>query len=159
MKQIKFLGASGTVTGSSYILTGSKGTNVMVDLGMFQGTEEIEKLNFAKVDFDLSKVDIALLTHAHLDHCGRLPLLVKNGFSGNIYMNQPTQLLAEVVMYDSAKISSIEHPDNPLYENEDVALTIDKIRLIDYRKKLNFHEFDIIFRNAGHILGSASIEV
>jgi len=159
MKQIKFLGAAGTVTGSSYVLTGSSGTNLMVDLGMFQGTKEIEKLNFRPIDFDVSKIDIALLTHAHLDHCGRLPLLTKNGFGGNIYMNQPTMLLAEVVMYDSAKISSIENPDNPLYMDHDVSETISRIKLLDYGKVLEFKEFQITFRNAGHILGSASIEV
>ncbi len=159
MKRIKFLGAAGTVTGSSYVITGSNGTNLMVDLGMFQGTKEVEKLNFAPIDFDVRTIDIMLLTHAHLDHCGRLPLLVKNGFDGVIYMNQPTMLLAEVVMYDSAKISSIENSENPLYLDEHVTKTIDKIKLIDYGQTLQFNEFEIVFRNAGHILGSASIEI
>ena len=74
--KIKFLGAAGTVTGSSYVLTSNAGRPILIDLGMFQGTHEIDSLNYAPYDYDCKKLVGAVLTHAHLDHCGRLPILL-----------------------------------------------------------------------------------
>ncbi len=79
--KIKFLGAAGTVTGSSYILTSGGGTSILIDLGMFQGPTEIDKLNYLPYDYDVSTLSGAILTHAHLDHCGRLPIIMSRGFN------------------------------------------------------------------------------
>jgi len=105
MKYIKFLGASGTVTGSCYLLKEDNGPNVLVDMGMFQGQQEIADLNYAPLQFDPSNVYGVILTHAHLDHCGRLPLLTKNGFKGRIFMTEATKDLTEIALLDAAHIS------------------------------------------------------
>src|SRR5438045_2702416 len=117
---IKFLGAAGTVTGSSYLLTGGKGTQILIDFGMFQGPREISDLNYDELQFEPAKLTAVLLTHAHLDHCGRLPLLTKNGFRGNIYMTMPTRQLTELTLLDTAKISADEKRQKSLFDESDV---------------------------------------
>jgi metallo-beta-lactamase family protein len=82
---IKFLGATGQVTGSSFLLTSGSGEQVLIDCGMFQGSKEVQNLNRTALEFDPSKLLAVVLTHAHLDHCGRLPLLPKYGFSKNMW--------------------------------------------------------------------------
>lgn len=156
--RIKFLGAAGTVTGSSYVLTSHAGQSIMVDLGMFQGTEEIEELNFKKYDYDTSQLIGAVLTHAHLDHCGRLPLLLKGGFRGNIWMTPPTAEMAEISLYDSAKIAK-QDKARALYDANLVERTVNRFLTVDYGKTINIGNFTVTFRDAGHILGSSSIEI
>lgn len=154
--QLKFLGAAGTVTGSSYVLTSSSGQSILIDLGMFQGTKEIEALNYQPFEYDTSQLLSAILTHAHLDHCGRLPLLVKGGFTGSIWMTNPTADLTSISLMDSAKIAR-EDKAHQLY-NEELALdTIDRFTTTDYHKPVNIGDFTVTFYDAGHILGSASL--
>lgn len=156
--KIKFLGASGTVTGSSYILTSDNGQSILIDLGMFQGPSEIDKLNYEPYDYDTSLLDGAILTHAHLDHCGRLPLLIKNGFKGNIYMTPPTADLTELSLMDSAKIAK-EDKTRVLYNQNDVTSLVKQFVTIDYHKEIHIGDFVVTFKDAGHILGSASLEI
>lgn len=157
MRDLTFLGASSDiVTGSSYLLNDDKG-GILIDMGMFQGTEETEKLNHKELTFDASKVHTVLLTHAHLDHVGRLAMLVRNGFTGKIYMTPATRALAEVVMLDAAKIALGDIDRPVLYGEEDVFNTLSKIQIVDYHQKFKIGESEIHFRDAGHILGSASI--
>jgi len=156
--KIKFLGASGTVTGSSYILTLETGQSILIDLGMFQGTRDIESLNYEIYDYDCSLLAGALLTHAHLDHCGRLPILVKKGFKGKIYMSSPTRDLTELSLLDSAKIAK-EDGKEILYDEDLAAETIQKFETVEYRATFQIGDFGITFRDAGHILGSASLEI
>lgn len=156
--KIKFLGASGTVTGSSYVLTSSSGKSILIDLGMFQGPPEIENLNYLPIDFDLSKISGVILTHAHLDHCGRLPLLVRSGFKGNIYMTPPTSDLTELSLYDTAKIAK-EDKQKTLFNTNDVVKTVKQFVTIDYHKEIHCADFIIKLYDAGHILGSASLEI
>src|SRR5256885_1517665 len=85
--QLQFLGAAGTVTGSCYLLTTDNNQQILIDLGMFQGPE-IDQFNYEPLPFDAKEITAVFVTHAHLDHCGRLPLLIQNGFTGPIYMNQ-----------------------------------------------------------------------
>lgn len=153
--KLKFLGASGTVTGSCYFLQGDK-TGVMVDCGMFQGVKEVDELNFAKPNIDFSKLNAIVLTHAHLDHCGRLPLLLKYGFDGVVYMNEPTKALAEIVMLDSAKIAR-EDATNTMYEEDDVYRFLKKVVLVDYHVPFEIGDFEVTMYDAGHILGSTSL--
>lgn len=100
---IQFLGAAGTVTGSKYIITAA-GKNILIDCGLFQGLKELRLLNWEPLKFPPNTIDMVLLTHAHLDHTGYLPLLVKQGFSGNIIGTGPTLQIAEIILMDSAKI-------------------------------------------------------
>lgn len=153
--RLKFLGASGTVTGSCYFLQGAN-TGVMVDCGMFQGIKEVDELNFAKPSINFGKLNAIVLTHAHLDHCGRLPLLLKYGFDGVVYMNEPTKALAEIVMLDSAKIAR-EDATNTMYEEDDVFAFLKKVVLVDYHKPFQVGDFEVTMYDAGHILGSTSL--
>ena len=156
--KIKFLGASGEVTGSSYILTSGSGRSIIVDLGMFQGVSELEKLNYEPIDYDLSQLSGAVLTHAHLDHSGRLPLLLSHGYKGNIWMTPPTRDLTEISLYDTAKIEK-ENGRQILYNHGLAVQTILKFETIDYRIPKQVGDFIVTFRDAGHILGSASLEI
>ncbi len=154
--KIKFLGAVGTVTGSSYFLTGES-TGLMVDFGMFQGKTEDMGLNEAKPAIDFDKLTGVVLTHAHLDHCGRLPLLLRYGFRGPIFMTEATKALAELVLYDSAKLAKESDVKSVLYTDEDVEKTMKQVHLVSYEKPFMIGEFEVTFLDAGHILGSASV--
>ena len=156
--KIKFLGAAGMVTGSSYVLTSGSGQSVLIDFGMFQGSPELEKLNYEPVDCDLSKLSAVFLTHAHLDHCGRLPLLLSHGFKGNIWMTPPTRDLVEITLYDSAKIAKEgNHPI--LYTHELAVQTVLKFETVEYGAEKQVGSFTVTFRDAGHILGASSLEI
>ena len=156
--KLKFLGAAGTVTGSSYVLTSGSGQSILIDLGMFQGPAEIDKLNYEPFDYDASLLTGAVLTHAHLDHCGRLPIIIPKGFKGDILMTSPTRDLTELSLFDSAKIA--RDSEKPfLYDNNLVTQTILKFKNVDYRTPTVMGDFTITFRDAGHILGSASLEI
>lgn len=156
--KIKFLGAAGTVTGSSYILTSGRGQSILIDLGMFQGLPEIDELNYKPYDYDCSRLSAAILTHAHLDHCGRLPILLSKGFKGNIWMTPSTSELTELSLLDSAKIAIQD--DRPILFDKNLAMkTFDRFKTVDYRKPVTIGDFNVTFRDAGHILGSASLEI
>ena len=154
--KIKFLGAASVVTGSCYFLTGEK-TGLMVDYGMFQGKIEDSGLNAVKPDIDFDMLTAVMLTHAHLDHCGRLPLLLRYGFRGPIFMTEATKALAELVLYDSAKIAKEEETKVILYTDEDVEKIMKQAQLVEYDKPFMVGEFEVTFLDAGHILGSATV--
>ncbi len=156
--RIKFLGAAGTVTGSSYVVTSGSGQSILIDLGMFQGLPEIDNLNHKKYEYDCSQLSAAILTHAHLDHCGRLPIVIKNGFDGDIWMTAPTADLTQLSLFDSAKIAK-QDKKTALYDKELVEKTVRHFSLIDYGKTQEVGHFRFTFRDAGHILGSASVEI
>jgi len=108
---------------------------------MFQGPEETQKLNRLPLEFKPEEVSAIFLTHAHLDHCGRLPLLTKLGFNGTLYMTKATSVLAEIVMFDSAKIASFDEENEPIYSEDNVVDTLNKIKPISYRKPFKVDEF------------------
>src|SRR6185369_12582330 len=157
--KIKFLGAAGTVTGSSYVLTsGSGGTSILIDLGMFQGPEELEKLNYKPFDCDVPSLSGMILTHAHLDHSGRLPILLSHGFRGSIWMTAATRDLTELSLLDSAKIA--QGSRHPILYNKDLAIkSFNRFNTTNYHTPITIGDFTINMYDAGHILGSASLEI
>ena len=170
LMRLRVLGAAGEVTGSSYLLEAGK-SRVIVDFGLHQGRNE-EK-NSAPLEFDPTSVDAVLLTHAHLDHTGRVPLLVKMGFKGKVIATSPTVDLSDVLWTDSAKIQEEDAewksrknkrkglpPEEPLYTQEDVDRAMKMLTPTAYDEIFEpAPGFKARFRDAGHILGSANIEI
>jgi len=155
--KIKFMGAAGTVTGSSYVLTSDSGQSILIDLGMFQGPTALDQLNYQPYEFDC-QLSGAILTHAHLDHCGRLPILRNHGYQGKMWMTAPTRDLTEIALLDSAKIA--KQDEKPYLYDKNLALdTIDQFVTTNYHQPVHIGDFTIVFRDAGHILGSASLEI
>ena len=170
--KIKFCGASQCVTGSCYYVE-AEGFKFLVDAGMFQGKDaELDKSR--EFPFDEKSIDFVLLTHAHTDHAGRLPLLVKNGFTGKIYATPSTTRLSEIMLYDSAHIQEIEaewtrrkskrgsldEEYMPMYDTIDVDNTLVLFQEVEYNTLLKINDYiSVRYVDAGHLLGSASIEV
>ncbi len=159
MQKLKFLGASGEVTGSSYLLTSENKSEILIDFGMFQGPREITELNYLPVEFNASKLAGVFLTHAHLDHCGRLPLLVFGGYFGKIYMTAPTRALVELSLLDSARIAKENLHHQPLYTTQEVDKVMKLVEEVEYDTPIELADFQITFKDAGHILGSATLEI
>lgn len=160
MKKIEFLGASeGEVTGSCYLITASDTNEVLVDFGMFQGARDIEDRNFEPLLFSPSTLQGIFLTHAHLDHCGRLPLLVFGGFRGKIYMTAPTRAFVEIILNDSARIAEKDEAQDPLYTLDEVWKVLKMIEVVEYDRPISVGSFTATFYDAGHILGSSSIKL
>ncbi len=174
MALIQSYGAAEVVTGSCHLLRIENGPSIMVDCGMFQGV--VENRNFEPFGFDPKEVDILLITHAHLDHVGRIPKLVKEGFDGRIVTLRSTMDLAEVVLLDSAHLMEEEYRTRykkaqrcgaeagvrePLYSVDDVKAVYDlTIEYVEYDEVVKLgKEITAIFRNAGHILDAATIEL
>jgi metallo-beta-lactamase family protein len=169
MITIEFGGAAETVTGSNFLVRSSRGCFV-VDCGMFQGPD-VEYRNLEDFDYDPNEVDFALLTHAHLDHCGLFPKLVRNGFKGDIYATNATISLATEILLDSAKIQENNYRRgipfgkftqeiNLIYDSKDSSNTIAKFKAVNFRDAFEPVEgIKITFIRAGHVLGAASIEV
>lgn len=156
--KIQFFGAAGTVTGSCFLLSDEK-NKTLIDMGMFQGHYELESLNWKPLPFEPRQINNVLLTHAHLDHVGRMPLLFKHGFRGKIFSTQPSKDIAEIVLLDAARIMAGDDDRPLLYTEVDVMRTIDNIDVVSYGEELNLPGLSVIFRDAGHILGSASLEI
>jgi len=168
---LQFLGGAGTVTGSKTLLT-LNGKKILIDCGLFQGLKELRSLNWKKLPTELADIDAVILTHAHLDHCGYLPVLVKHGFKGPIYCTPSTAELTEIILLDSAKIQE-EDADRanrhnysshlhckPLYTVEDARKTFHLFQTHEYREwVLIEHNLKFQLLNAGHILGSAMVEL
>ncbi|WP_413578740.1 MBL fold metallo-hydrolase [Bdellovibrio sp. HCB290] len=168
--EIEFLGAAGTVTGSKFLVH-NHGTQILVDCGMFQGFKELRELNWKDFPFDTKDINAVVLTHAHLDHCGALPLLVKRGFKGPIYCTEPTLELTEIILLDSAKIQeedadyanrkgfSKHTPALPLYTTEDVERTLPLLKPVKLHAPFQIGSLTINYFSSGHILGAASVSV
>jgi metallo-beta-lactamase family protein len=155
-------GGAGKVTGSNFLIQGAKG-KILVDCGIEQGADFVEGHIYGPFHYDVTKVDALVVTHAHLDHVGRIPKLVKDGFRGKIYMTPPTSDLAELIMRDSVGILGHEASRRgiaPLYEEQDVAKALTLVETLDYHiEKEVAPGLSIYFRNTGHILGSASVRI
>jgi metallo-beta-lactamase family protein len=169
---VTFCGAAGGVTGSCYFLQSDHG-NILVDCGMFQGSKTVRELNYGPFPFDVSTLSAVVLTHAHIDHSGLLPKLVKAGYDGPIYATEPTCDLLTYMLPDSGYIQESEverlnrrnarrgRPEvTPIYTRKDAEHTLTKLRTIDYHDTLDLLPgIRARFWDAGHLLGSASIEI
>ncbi len=167
----KFLGAAGSVTGSRHLLEIGDFT-LLVDCGMFQGLKELRLLNWQPFPIDPATIDAIVITHAHIDHTGYLPKLVKEGYDGPIYCTEATMELMKILLFDSAKLQEEEarwarkkgyskHEDpKPLYTSDDVEKVLPMIKYTDYDTVMDIHHgVSLRFRNAGHILGAATVEL
>ncbi|QBZ82001.1 Ribonuclease [Hydrogenovibrio crunogenus] len=174
MTPIQSFGAAETVTGSCHLLQLKQGPQILIDCGMFQGYAE--KRAYEDFGFDPKKIDVLLITHAHLDHVGRIPKLVKEGFKGRIISLRATIDIMEVILLDSAKIMHEDYKTAfkkaqrrgeedkvtlPLYTLEDVQSVFDlDIQYAEYDQPIVINkDVKATFRNAGHILGSSTIQV
>lgn len=159
MSSIGFYGASGTVTGSNYLLQHADSSRIMIDLGMYQGTNDIVALNRKPLAYDPRTLTGAFLTHAHLDHCGRLPLLVKQGFRGKIFMTEPTLEMMQIVLLDAAHIAEIDANVPQLYTDSDVMRLLEHVELVRFDETVRMGGYQVTYRDAGHILGAGSLEI
>lgn len=157
--QIRFLGACGTVTGSSFFLSDDTGRGILVDAGMYQGPARIADLNYRGFGVDPSDIDAIVLTHAHLDHCGRLPILSHLGYQGPIFMTEPTWMLSELTLLDAAKVQRENDPATALFTVDDVGETLRSGKVVGYDRPFPVGHWMVTLRDAGHIMGSAVVEV
>jgi len=168
---LQSLGATETVTGSKHLLY-TPGCNLLLDCGLFQGIKYLREKNWEPLPIKPSSIYAIILTHAHLDHCGYIPLLVKNGFKGSIYMSKPTRDLAELILRDSAKLQEEDawkankhgytkhKPAKPLYDTTDVENALQYFKPIDADKFYQLNEnLQFRFWIAGHIQGACSVEI
>lgn len=168
---LKSLGGAGTVTGSKHLLE-SGGRRLLVDCGLFQGLKDLRQKNWAPFPVEPGSIDAVVLTHAHLDHCGYLPRLVRDGFRGDILCSAGTADLAEIIMLDSAKIQesdadfanrhgfSRHKPALPLYGKHDAERAVEQLRPVDYETPIDLrHGVELRLRQAGHILGASTAEI
>jgi len=169
--KIQFLGATQTVTGSKYLIQTDK-VEILVDCGLFQGFKELRLRNWSPIPIKAATIDYVLLTHAHIDHSGYIPLLVKNGFRGKILCTEATYDLCNILLPDSGFLQEEEaryanrkgyskhHPALPLYTQDDAAIALHYFETVDLNQQFKIHEdFYASFHYAGHILGASLIRL
>lgn len=161
--KISFIGGTEMVTGSNFMLseTGASGQKFLIDCGLNQGTKAEEKKNYEPFAYDPATIDALFITHAHLDHVGLIPKLVKAGFRGPIYSTPPTKDIAHISLEDSLSMLEREaqdHSQAPLFNEDDVKQAMSQWKTFGYHDPIQIGDFTVIFRDSGHILGSAMIE-
>ncbi|MCO6175327.1 MBL fold metallo-hydrolase [Flavobacterium sp. NRK F10] len=169
--KIHFLGGAGSVTGSKTVLE-TEELNVLIDCGLFQGLKNLRELNWEPLPFLPETIDCVILTHGHLDHCGWLPLLVRQGFKGKIYCTLPTKGITKLILWDSAKIqeeeaekANKEHyskhdPAKPLYTVEEAEKVFPMLKVVDPNEEVYLSDsvyFEFFY--ASHILGACSVSL
>jgi len=170
--KISFLGAAKIVTGSNFLIE-IKNTKFLIDCGMFQGSKSINRMNYEPFSFNPGEIDFIVLSHAHIDHSGRVPKLIKEGFKGDIYSTKATADLCSIMLPDSGHIQEMENEwDNrkrrrsgeklrkPLYTVKEAEESLRYFKPVLYDQKIELNEeVTLRFRDAGHILGSSIIEL
>ena len=165
MLKLYFYGGGQEVTGANYLLENKisgRETKILIDCGMFQGSKDREKKNNVLFEYNLETIDALIVTHAHMDHIGRIPILVKNGFKGEIFSTPATRELAKLMLEDALAIlqheAAYDGTEAP-YEEKDIESAISKWKGLEYYEKLAVGDFAIILKDAGHILGSSVVEI
>ena len=168
--KLTFLGATGTVTGSKYLVE-ADGERILVDCGLYQGVKQLRTRNWKPLPVEPASIQAVLLSHAHVDHSGFLPALVRDGFEGPAYCTLPTQDLCEILLPDAGRLQeedagyanrkgfSRHHPALPLYTEADAERALRSISACRFDEWQEVGRFRFRFRPAGHILGAASVEL
>lgn len=159
--KIHFLGASGEVTGSNFLLE-TENQKILIDCGLFQGSHFYDARNDEQFLYNPSEINAVLITHAHIDHIGRLPKLVKEGFKGKIYSTPATKDFAEIMLLDSLSVLQKEAQRKNkkiFYDEEDVYAVAKYWETVSYNQEFKINRLSVNFKDAGHILGSAIIEI
>lgn len=168
--EINFLGATGTVTGSKYLVS-SGTTHILVDCGLFQGLKELRLRNWDRLPLDLRNIQAVVLTHAHIDHSGYLPLLIKQGFRGRVYCSHATRELCGILLPDSGRLQeeqaeyanrhtfSKHSPALPLYSQQDAETALQHLSAIEFGQHMQLGEITLRLHPSGHIPGAASVEL
>ena len=173
MIKVTCFGAAQSVTGSNYLIENSQGRKILVDCGLFQGGKQMERRNWEDWGYDPAEIHTLILTHAHIDHSGRIPKLVKDGFRGSIITSPPTAELCQIMLLDSAHVQQMDaewqsrknrrqgkEEVEPLYTMDDAETSLRYISPIERDRKIEIEPgIGIRLRNAGHVLGSSIVEV
>jgi metallo-beta-lactamase family protein len=167
--KLTFLGAVQTVTGSKYLVQTAR-QRILVDCGLFQGLKELRERNWLPLPIEVASIDAVILTHAHLDHSGYLPLLAKNGFRGPVYCTEATRDLCEILLPDSGHLQERDaefanrhgytkhDPAKPLYTAADAQASLELLRPVSFGTARKLDDgLTVRFQRAGHILGAASV--
>ena len=169
--RIHFKGAAGTVTGSKHLIDTDEGLKILLDCGMYQGRESDRGKENRHFGFNPKEIDMVFLSHAHIDHSGLLPRLVKEGYNGKIYCTEPTKALCEIMLADSAYIQMSDYKYQskhnlsegvvkPLYDIDDVIQTLECFETLPYDEWTFLRdEVGVLFTYVGHILGSACVNL
>jgi metallo-beta-lactamase family protein len=168
--QLTFLGATDTVTGSKYLLEFA-GKKILIDCGLFQGYKKLRQRNWENLPINPKEIDAIVLTHAHIDHSGYLPLIIKKGFNKTIYSSHSTKELCNILLPDSGYLQEEEarlankygyskhKPAQPLYTKEDAIATMNYFKTIDFKQQVELApNFSFMLYRAGHILGAAMVQ-
>jgi metallo-beta-lactamase family protein len=162
MLKLTFVGGAGTVTGSNFLVEGDEG-RILIDCGLEQGRDYNERTMYEPFAYDVPSIDALVITHAHLDHIGRAPKLMREGFSGKVYVTPPTKDLMDVMLYDSVNIlrqEASQHGLKPMYDEDDIKALMSRVETLDYHaEKTVAPGLSIMLRHTGHILGSASVRI
>lgn len=172
--KITFCGGTEGVTGANFLVEsemGGKTWRILVDCGLFQGTNKEERMNLDPFPYDPATIDAVFVTHAHMDHIGRLPILVKKGYTGPVYSTPPTKEISDVAFQDAIGLMDRDNhfggdKDNHknkeekplLYSPKEVTILMNQWKTFGYHEPIKIGEFSVVFRDPGHILGSAMVE-
>ncbi len=159
--KITFCSGAGTVTGANFLLEGEN-KKFLIDCGLIQGEKFVDDMNWEKFSYDASEIDILFITHGHIDHIGRIPKLISEGFKGRIISTFPTKEITEVMLADTAHILSRdkEHNLDKIYTSKNIETIMSSWETLEYGQQITVDDvFQFSFKDAGHVLGSGMLEI
>ena len=160
--KLTFHGGAKLVTGANYLLESDSGQKILIDCGLRQGSRYCERSNFEPFPYDPSEIHALVVTHAHIDHIGRVPKLFKDGFNGKVYSTPPTKDFAEHLLEDSMNILSKDAKEGgqePIYTEADIKKALANWETYEYHEPIEVGEFGVEFYDAGHVLGSSIVKI